>query len=1110
MGRPFVEHDSSDDEARHEARRKRRRAARNPMSPQSVHLSLADSTSDSFAAASSILSAQRSALRRYRRLPTSLSTSLSGTASNFLSYFTANPAPQLGGGAGIGSTSSFSVSDYTTPPTRTISLDESQRERVRVFPLLTLLEYLVSLQAPHLTMATIHRPSPTDLVFSLDRIEAASAKVWDAGGEPYQLPVTSRELERFDRLKGLFVPAGCEAKVFVELLLGLVEGVEGAGRTGSEHGLVARGRAGWTVPEAGPYSSRDGMIRDTNLDVIRNSHRAGVINRARERRFQEILARVSSSFPGAGARGSSSAAVARQHIALSDDDDRSDTLFNDEDRLSSDDFWRPQLFSTIGRRGRAVLPLDSDDDGIASVLAPVAPASAATAQPAAPNAEDDPNGDADGDVELPCPNLFPALQYQPWIGARGFGSEERYLGGGVAVALGSATSPTSLAADVGPFAQPMRGIDDDISGSALSVLRELRASQAASLRNLSPASESAVAAARASLQEVIARPHQLQLDPSAPTTAMDIRIVPPAGGAFVVEVGRDLNSVVRGSVVVNASSVFKDATLVMGLRGTLHVVDGDKSFQSKLVSLDQVLHEGQLVRGSHNFEFKLPSLPPSLQLADGAGSVVYTLKAAVTYTQMMMKKSKQAEAPICLISPGAARARLLAMQTPLVIKSRGKGGDIAGSDTVSLASSTSWTESSDVFFQLKLSRRVLLPGDLLKTEITLQPSPNVRIADVTVSLRSKARFHANKNAVDAVATATRTTALVFSKELAVVAAVREPPTNCKDGNVWNSLIAAAAASSSSLSPPQDTLSHRLSITSTHSASYAGGVTKTLSMNIPATAVPSYDAAGLQHTYSVRMSVTLLGVDKPVIVVDAPVVIVARGTPELELSAVPPLTRSDSKGRPVTEVDQVFGEVEDGVVLQEVLYPFAPPAGGDEIALEVGQRVRVSDRFEDGWGCGLNHGTGAQGFFPLHHLTPIVDAVETSGNVVIMTPVSPPASPRTLVDGSIAAKRSMESNRPPVREKEKEKAVVVMKPVIDVSPVKPIVVDGCVSVTTAEAHLGLLHRLLLLENPDQLSDWRYLCRAEQRYLMWLDFLREEGPDPESSMPLPPIGAYVLVG
>ncbi|KAI8613386.1 hypothetical protein BC830DRAFT_480178 [Chytriomyces sp. MP71] len=75
--------------------------------------------------------------------------------------------------------------------------------------------------------------------------------------------------------------------------------------------------------------------------------------------------------------------------------------------------------------------------------------------------------------------------------------------------------------------------------------------------------------------------------------------------------------------------------------------------------------------------------------------------------------------------------------------------------------------------------------------------------------------------------------------------------------------------------------------------------------------------------------------------------------------------------------------------------------------------------------------------------------------------------------------------------------------ISVAPVRPITVDGVVNVETLVAHLGLLHRFCVLENKDdQLADWRYLCRAEQRYLMWLDYLREEQPDP-SSIPLPPL-------
>ncbi|KAI8613388.1 hypothetical protein BC830DRAFT_480423 [Chytriomyces sp. MP71] len=76
-------------------------------------------------------------------------------------------------------------------------------------------------------------------------------------------------------------------------------------------------------------------------------------------------------------------------------------------------------------------------------------------------------------------------------------------------------------------------------------------------------------------------------------------------------------------------------------------------------------------------------------------------------------------------------------------------------------------------------------------------------------------------------------------------------------------------------------------------------------------------------------------------------------------------------------------------------------------------------------------------------------------------------------------------------------------VVNVPAVVPRVIDGVVSVESAEAHLGLLHRFAALENKiDRMSDWRFLCRAEQRYLIWLDYLREEQPDP-SSLPLPPL-------
>ncbi|KAJ3131283.1 hypothetical protein HK100_006555 [Physocladia obscura] len=75
--------------------------------------------------------------------------------------------------------------------------------------------------------------------------------------------------------------------------------------------------------------------------------------------------------------------------------------------------------------------------------------------------------------------------------------------------------------------------------------------------------------------------------------------------------------------------------------------------------------------------------------------------------------------------------------------------------------------------------------------------------------------------------------------------------------------------------------------------------------------------------------------------------------------------------------------------------------------------------------------------------------------------------------------------------------VIVSPVVEA-----IVVDKVVSIQSVHAHLGLLHRFSVLEDDNRDADLRYLCHAEQRYLKWLEFLKDIRPDP-LNLPLPPI-------
>jgi hypothetical protein len=81
------------------------------------------------------------------------------------------------------------------------------------------------------------------------------------------------------------------------------------------------------------------------------------------------------------------------------------------------------------------------------------------------------------------------------------------------------------------------------------------------------------------------------------------------------------------------------------------------------------------------------------------------------------------------------------------------------------------------------------------------------------------------------------------------------------------------------------------------------------------------------------------------------------------------------------------------------------------------------------------------------------------------------------------------------------------PVAATPPIHPLTIDSVVNIRIAEAHLGLLHRFSIMESKDQLTDWKFLCRAEQRYMKWWDLLRTYQPNPEE-IPLPPLDVALL--
>ncbi|KAI9324495.1 hypothetical protein DFJ73DRAFT_242910, partial [Zopfochytrium polystomum] len=129
---------------------------------------------------------------------------------------------------------------------------------------------------------------------------------------------------------------------------------------------------------------------------------------------------------------------------------------------------------------------------------------------------------------------------------------------------------------------------------------------------------------------------------------------------------------------------------------------------------------------------------------------------------------------------------------------------------------------------------------------------------------------------------------------------------------------------------------------------------------------------------------------------------------------------------------------------------------------------------------------------------------------VTTPIvaAPPYSPAAASTGSAPTGSSSSSSF--LKKKGIPPPAAPMPNLPNVPPVQALNVDGVVNVRNAEAHLGLLHRFVVLEPHDrfdQMADWRYLCRAELRYLKWLNFLATQRPHPDS-LPLPPIDVALM--
>lgn len=65
------------------------------------------------------------------------------------------------------------------------------------------------------------------------------------------------------------------------------------------------------------------------------------------------------------------------------------------------------------------------------------------------------------------------------------------------------------------------------------------------------------------------------------------------------------------------------------------------------------------------------------------------------------------------------------------------------------------------------------------------------------------------------------------------------------------------------------------------------------------------------------------------------------------------------------------------------------------------------------------------------------------------------------------------------------------------------IDGVINPSMLHAHLALLTKLKDLEQSDEQIDMRYLLRAQERYILWLDLLSSQSFNGDN-VPIPPIG------
>ncbi|KAJ1553099.1 hypothetical protein HK405_008960, partial [Cladochytrium tenue] len=586
--------------------------------------------------------------------------------------------------------------------------------------------------------------------------------------------------------------------------------------------------------------------------------------------------------------------------------------------------------------------------------------------------------------------------------------------------------------------------------------------------------------------------------------------------------------------------------IVIGLRGNAEFnyrPDGKPDLvrlRTQIVSLDDSLFDGStgaslptgVVTLPFSFSLKPGVIPPSFSSAamNGPAAMTYSIKAVVTYKSGVVMKSKEAEAAVIVLPAEGLRARMLAMQSPLEISNTasqtvevGEGGDVAG------AAAASGGDSSGIQYLLNLRRRTFLVGETVAAYLTLAPSPRHRVEFVSLSLRS--RFVLKNGSSGAI-------------ELpAYVLALAKVPDDISADNIW------AENPSGAQSALRDAPLLNLNGSS--------AVSKIIEFVVPESAPPSIETALFSYSYMIRLTIKAVDVTAPLVVVEVPAVVVARGT-LAERTGIPVLPRNDSLGREVAAYTAAAAAASAGGDLTSAwpvnlrctaVHPYSPRRD-NELELTVGNSVIVHDSFEDGWACGTNLTTGKSGFLPMHHVheqpeaspagpsrspspsrssalstpePPSPGPARSPSPRIIMPPplsqvplVAPPSSPRLTIGAMEKALPAVPVRQgavtianqlsPPPRSSGGNRSKST-SPRPQEKPVEPVSIDDVANAANSEAHLGLLHRFCALLIDFELTDSRYLCRAERRYILWLEYLRDQNPDPDA-IPLPPIDVALM--